>query len=622
MSSAMLPAVTSPIAPDLRRYLDRLRDILAAKGTNKLLTVNDLVTAGLVTAGSDGSMTPTSPSTLGTPGAPAGLTATAALRSILLEWDSPTYAGHAFTEVWGHTADVIGDAVLLGLAPGVLYTDSVGAGVHRYYWVRFVNQDGAAGPFNAVAGTDATTSPELSVLMDALAEEYGTGSAAPFFQIDTPTTIGGVLIPAGTYMKAAFIHDATISNAKIADLAVDDAKIADLSVGKLTAGSLQVGSYIQSTSYTPGSAGWRVDADGTAEFSDVVVRGEVYATDGRFTGEVISLGSGGAYARMWSGNFEVYRDVPSVGVVQYKSLSRIESGTAAPTGVAVTIPGYFTTAPKVSVSPSRLNTYDPAYPAQAQALTCRATNIVEVPMGSMIWQFTPVAELIIADASGTSTASSSSGSVTGNWASAAFTTPANTASVDVSVDVGSLRRTGALSVFSLGSPAYQMARRKVRCRVEYDSGGGTWVSAGSWVEVVPPISTASCPPTVPDSTATVVTGTFPSSGTWSFRVAFEADDASSSAGGWAAIPNPFAPAPGGALYYNYSTWYLWPLCTASIAYSAGATLLYDDGSSAADYVTSPAAGTVNRFAVTGYEYTLGGATVLASGYVNWLAVGD
>ncbi len=257
MSSAALPTVTSPVAPDLRRYLDRLRDILGAKGANKIITVSDLVAAGMVTANSDGSITPTTGAgggTVAAPGSPSGLTATAAMRSILLEWDNPTYAGHAFTEVWGHSADVIGDAVLLGLAPGVLYTDSVGPGVHRYYWIRFINELGAAGPFNAVGGTDATTLPELTTLLDVLAEEYGTGSAAPFFQLDAPTVIGGVSIPAGTYMKAAFIHDAAIDNAKIADLAVDNAKIADLAADKITAGSMQVGSYVQSTNYTPGMA--------------------------------------------------------------------------------------------------------------------------------------------------------------------------------------------------------------------------------------------------------------------------------------------------------------------------------------------------------------------------------
>ena len=100
---------------------------------------------------------------------------------------------------------------------------------------------------------------------------------SPFFHRTTATTINGVSVPAGTYMKAAYIHDATITNAKIADLAVDNAKIANVSVGKLTAGSVAVGQYVQSTSYTPGEQGWRINGDGSAEFDFAHVRGTLLA---------------------------------------------------------------------------------------------------------------------------------------------------------------------------------------------------------------------------------------------------------------------------------------------------------------------------------------------------------
>ena len=73
----------------------------------------------------------------------------------------------------------------------------------------------------------------------------------------------------------------------IANLAVDDAKIANLSVSKLTAGSLAVGQYAQSTGYVAGSSGWRINGDGTAEFSGVVVRGTVFASAGLIGGITI-----------------------------------------------------------------------------------------------------------------------------------------------------------------------------------------------------------------------------------------------------------------------------------------------------------------------------------------------
>ena len=114
----------------------------------------------------------------------------------------------------------------------------------------------------------------------------GIAPSMPFIVQTTPTTINGVAVPVGVYMRDAFIQNGTITNAKIANLAVDSAKIASVSADKVTAGSIAVGQYIQSAGYVAGSAGWRIDGNGNAEFSNAVVRGTVYATAGEFTGTV------------------------------------------------------------------------------------------------------------------------------------------------------------------------------------------------------------------------------------------------------------------------------------------------------------------------------------------------
>lgn len=63
------------------------------------------------------------------------------------------------------------------------------------------------------------------------------------------------------FMKATFIENGSIDNAKI-------------------------GNYIQSNNYVAGSAGWKLNKAGDAEFNNVTVRGIVYASGGRFTGEI------------------------------------------------------------------------------------------------------------------------------------------------------------------------------------------------------------------------------------------------------------------------------------------------------------------------------------------------
>jgi hypothetical protein len=129
----------------------------------------------------------------------------------------------------------------------------------------------------------------------------GVAPAMPFIVRTTATTIGGVTVNPGIYMTDAFIQNGTITNAKIANLAVDSAKISSLSVDKLVAGSIAVGQHIQSTGYSPGSAGWRIDGNGNAEFSNVTVRGNVDSstingstiTGGLITGATIQTATSG-----------------------------------------------------------------------------------------------------------------------------------------------------------------------------------------------------------------------------------------------------------------------------------------------------------------------------------------
>jgi hypothetical protein len=238
--SNSLPTVTSNIPRDLRNFVDRLRDIVTGGGANRLVSAQDLADAGLANINVRGALSPavTETPVYGPPPAPTNVAASAAIQNVILTWDYPLYQNHAYAEVWGADTNDIGTAVLLGLAPGAIYTDPLGPGKTRYYWVRYVNTQYTTGPYNALAGTPATTPQDLAYTMDLLAAAYGDTSEAPFFQLNSPQVINGVTIPAGTYMKAGFIYDGVITNAKIGNAAVDNAKIASLSADKLTAGTI------------------------------------------------------------------------------------------------------------------------------------------------------------------------------------------------------------------------------------------------------------------------------------------------------------------------------------------------------------------------------------------------
>lgn len=327
----------------------------------------------------------------------------------------------------------------------------------------------------------------------------------PLAVLTTSQTINDVAFDPGVYIDGANITQATVGNAQIADLAVDSAKISSLTVNKLASGSLQTDSFIKSSNFVSGSQGFILNANGTAEFQNAVVRGTVYATDGQFTGEVISLGTGGNKARMWSGNFEVYKDVPAVGVTLYKALSRMETGVGQ-NNVQVTIPGYFSAQPKIIVSPANIKLYDAAYAGQSQSIQCEAQSIVETAAGSMVWRFTPRATLSLAANTGQTVVNQSSGVITTNWVSSTYTTASNTTQVSPNITLSSYRGTG-----TSGNYYY----RTVRWRVEYLS-GGTWI-AGNWV-------TSNLGASAPASTTTGDTFVFPGAGTWQFRIVAEAYD--------------------------------------------------------------------------------------------------
>lgn len=150
-------------------------------------------------------------------------------------------------------------------------------------WTVKIDANGYVSGFG-LASTAGTATPfsVFAVRADQfyIASPTGPSIAAvqPFIVVTVPTTINGVAVPVGVYMDAAYIENGTLTKAKIGNLEVDDAKIASLSVAKLIAGSITVGQYIQSSSYVAGSAGWRIDGNGSAEFSFAMIRGTLVAS--------------------------------------------------------------------------------------------------------------------------------------------------------------------------------------------------------------------------------------------------------------------------------------------------------------------------------------------------------
>lgn len=278
-----VPSLPAGITPQMKAYLTALSEIVEVRtGTrgdplDRGVTVRELIDSGLVKNLKATSFDPNNinPGNRGfeasvpvndsaRPPVPTGLTASAGFTKVILEWNNPDliYGNHAFTEIYRLSTDTIGDAVLVGITPGFVYTDEVDTGTTNYYWVRFVSNTAVQGPFNQTAGTAATTTQLItadfaddaitnaklavdSIQGDVIAADAITATKILDGSIETAKlaanavtaakiqagTITANEMTAGTITAASgIIADAAIENAKIADAAINNAKIADATI--------------------------------------------------------------------------------------------------------------------------------------------------------------------------------------------------------------------------------------------------------------------------------------------------------------------------------------------------------------------------------------------------------
>jgi hypothetical protein len=162
------------------------------------------------------------------------------------------------------------------------FTKASGNALEGKYTVK-VDLNGYVSGFGlASTANDAGATSAFAVRSDSffIASPSGPGitPTAPFIVRTTPVNLGGVEVPVGVYITDGYIQNGTITNAKIANLAVDSAKIASITADKIIAGSINVGQYIQSSNYVSGSAGWKIDGGGSAEFGAASIRGQLVAS--------------------------------------------------------------------------------------------------------------------------------------------------------------------------------------------------------------------------------------------------------------------------------------------------------------------------------------------------------
>ena len=142
----------------------------------------------------------------GTPDTPVNFSATGGYQKVLLTWTAAIYLGHSQTEIWRHDSDVLGDAILVGITSGPTYVDNVGGDQSFYYWIRHISTTNEEGNYNATQGTLATTSPNVTVLLDELAGAITDSELSAVLSgriTDTETGIADLVTTYGSTTAAA-----------------------------------------------------------------------------------------------------------------------------------------------------------------------------------------------------------------------------------------------------------------------------------------------------------------------------------------------------------------------------------------------------------------------------------
>jgi hypothetical protein len=205
---------------------------------------------------------------------PSGLSATAHVESIELDWTNPAnMTGIIAIEVFASPNSSWSSAVKIGETIGTQFihdesngADSISEGDQRYYWVR-------ARRFPAGEGTDAVS--DRNPDSDTSTVEATKGALGALSGLDT---VGDSQIDDNAVTNRTIADDA-VDTDQINDGAVDTDQIANDAVD-----ITKIANTLQSTNYVAATSGWKLTTDGTFEAGDGTFRGTVTSSSGTIGG--------------------------------------------------------------------------------------------------------------------------------------------------------------------------------------------------------------------------------------------------------------------------------------------------------------------------------------------------
>ena len=193
--------------------------------------------------------------------------------------DSDAESTYGVREVWSQagaaasdqTAAEVGDAVL---ARAAVAQESIDAGVGSEPHMPY--REFEPGDVVALEGRDGMRDPRVSAVTVELGDQV---------DVDVTLESRAELVERDLQRFLEGMSDATMAASSNLQRRLREVR-ADL----IVAGKLRVDTDIESSNFATGSDGWRISGDGSAEFNDVTVRGEVEASSGEISGSLLVTG--------------------------------------------------------------------------------------------------------------------------------------------------------------------------------------------------------------------------------------------------------------------------------------------------------------------------------------------
>ncbi|RAS62622.1 putative phage tail protein [Vibrio diazotrophicus] len=274
------------------------------------------------------------------------LSATGQVMAIKLDWSFPDTANIiSQIEIRANLTNSFASSYPLTIAayPSTSFTvNGLGYGTEMWFWARLIDKNGLSGewkPLSSGEGVYGKSSESASEILDylqgqiseselaqSLVEQITAGSDAAaaveelttivndlddglkaHWQVKTEVRQDGKVVQAGVGLGASIGEDGTtrseflvmadtvgflntidgeIHAPFIFDTVNDTAILNAAIIGDATIDFAKISNTLQSTNYTQGVNGWKIDKNGNVEFNDGTFRGTLEGVDGYFTGTV------------------------------------------------------------------------------------------------------------------------------------------------------------------------------------------------------------------------------------------------------------------------------------------------------------------------------------------------